>query len=52
MRSTNSGNDLQHTFNEGVKEAIDKALPLIDSLETAEWAKQLLKKGSYMIRER
>ena len=52
MRSTNSGNDLQHTFNEGVKEAIDKVLPLIDNLEMAEWAKQLLKKGSYMIRER
>ena len=46
------GNELQHTFNEGVKEAIDEALPLLDNPETAERAKQLLKKGSDMIRER
>ena len=46
------GSELQHTFNEGVKEAIEEALPLLDNLETAERAKQLLKKGSDMIRER
>lgn len=46
------GNELQHTFNEGVKETIDEALPLLDNPETAERAKQLLKKGSDMIRER
>ena len=35
-----------------MKEAIDEALPLLDNPETAERAKQLLKKGSDMIRER
>ena len=46
------GNELQHTFNKGVKEAIDEALPLLDNLEAVERAKQLLKKGSNMIHER
>ena len=46
------GNELQHAFNEEVKEATDKALPLLDSPDTAERAKQLLKKGSNMHRER
>jgi hypothetical protein len=46
------GNELQHAFNEGIKESIDEALPLLDNPDTAERAKQLLKKGSDMIRER
>ena len=46
------GNELQHTFNEGLKEVIDEALPLLDKPETMERAKQLLKKGSDIISER
>ena len=46
------GNELQHVFNEEVKEAIDGALPPLDSPDTAERAKQLLRKGSDMLCER
>lgn len=46
------GNEVQHTFNEELKEKIDGALPLLENPESVERAKQLLKKGSVMIAER
>ena len=46
------GNEVQHTFNDELKENIDEAIPLLENQESVERAKQLLKKGSTMIVER
>lgn len=46
------GNEVQHAFNEELKEKIDEALPLLEKQESVECARQFLKKGSAMIAER